>query len=77
MSSAPGERKNDMKWIKGLCGKWRLMLGFCPYCNSDAPVLYDCPVCEFYTGSYPPAKNIKQTWWERYKETLSEREGNG
>lgn len=22
-------------------------MGFCPYCNSDAPLLYKCPVC-FY-----------------------------
>ena len=28
-------------------GKFRIVLGECPRCNSDAPNLYDCPVCQF------------------------------
>jgi len=43
----------------------RLLLGFCPKCNSDAPELYDCPVCEFYSGTYPPSKETKEKWKKR------------
>ena len=40
----------------------RLMNGRCPYCNSDAPELYDCPVCEYYTGKWPPDEQTKDLW---------------
>lgn len=48
--------------FKILTGRFRLLFGFCPNCNSDAPELYDCPVCEhnrFYLKNY---------WWKRFKE---------
>ena len=38
-------------------GAWRLLFGFCPMCNSDAPLLYDCYVCKF-------GKRQKNLWWE-------------
>ena len=59
-----------MTWIEALIGKWRLLWGFCPYCNSDAPVLYNCPVCHYYHGSYPPDKVLRRAWWVRYKDEM-------
>ncbi len=41
-------------------GKWRMMLGVCPKCNSDAPELYDCDICCFN-------KRLKTSRWELYK----------
>jgi hypothetical protein len=41
-------------------GRWRLLFGFCPQCNSDAPELYDCVVCTYN-------KTKKSDWWDNYK----------
>lgn len=57
-----------MKYIALLAGKYRLFWGLCPWCNSDAPHLYDCPICEYYNGKYPPPKELKNKWWKRFKE---------
>ena len=43
-----------------ILGKWRLLFGFCPECNSDAPKLYDCPVCQ-----YNKYKN-RDILWKRF-----------
>jgi len=56
--------------LKKLRGRWRLWWGFCPHCNSDAPELYDCPVCEYYRGAYPPSPETKQRWWSRFVNEL-------
>lgn len=56
-----------MKYIALLAGKYRLFWGLCPWCNSDAPRLYDCPICEYYHGKFPPDKKIKDVWWEKFK----------
>ena len=45
-----------------ILGKWRLLFGFCPECNSDAPKLYECPVC-----CYNKYRN-RDTLWERFIE---------
>jgi len=42
-----------------ILGKIRLVFGFCPRCNSDAPNLYTCPVCEYNYAS-------KEFWWQRF-----------
>lgn len=42
-----------------LIGKIRLWFGFCPKCNSDAPHLYSCPVCEYNEAP-------KEYWWNRF-----------
>lgn len=55
-----------MKLIKILIGKLRMLLGFCPCCNSSAPELYDCAVCNFYHGKFPPSSATKRLWWENY-----------
>lgn len=43
-------------------GKFRLLFGFCPECNSDAPKLYECPVC-----CYNKYKN-RDILWTRFLE---------
>lgn len=54
-----------IKW-KLFIGWTRIIWGFCPYCNSDAPVLYDCPICEYDTSSpFNKAKRIY--YWSRFK----------
>lgn len=53
-----------------LIGRWRLFLGFCPECNSDAPGLYTCPVCHYYSGHYPPSRFRRARWWVRYLNRL-------
>ena len=62
------------KLIHLLCfcrGKNRLFFGFCPMCNSDAPEIYDCPTCNYYSSAsgdkYPPTKETKAAWWKTYK----------
>ncbi len=51
-------------------GRWRLWWNLCPECNSDAPYLYDCPVCEYYHGQWPPSDKTKQEWWRRFESEL-------
>jgi hypothetical protein len=49
-------------------------LGFCPMCNSDAPALDDCPLCDSYHsargGIFPPPKNLRSEWLKEYKGVL-------
>lgn len=54
--------------VMSIIGKWRLLWGFCPECNSDAPDLYECAVCQFYKGHFPPSEAVKQEWWMRWKQ---------
>jgi len=44
------------------CAKLRIRMNVCPECNSDAPELDHCPVCEGYRDGYPPADHIKGRW---------------
>lgn len=44
-----------------LRGRFRLLFGFCPNCNSDAPKIYDCKVCE--GGKY----YLQNYWWKKFK----------
>jgi len=61
-------------WFEYLIGKYRLMFGFCPLCNSDAPELDFCPVCKSYSSSrgdkFPPEKETKDRWWKGYHEII-------
>ncbi len=41
-------------------GRFRLFWGFCPECNSDAPKLYECPVCDWN-------RTHKSHWWHFFK----------
>ena len=64
-----------MKLFKMFRGKLRMLFGFCPYCNSSAPLLYNCPVCRYYHGYYP-SKVTKQIWWENYIKELEKHTSN-
>jgi len=59
-----------MKLFRYLRGHWRLLFGFCPSCNSDAPEIDICSVCNGYRYPqiFPPPKDIKRQWWEYFKE---------
>jgi predicted amidophosphoribosyltransferase len=35
-----------MRLLRRMLGAYRLALSFCPSCNSDAPGIDTCPVCE-------------------------------
>jgi len=49
-----------------LVGAVRLLWGLCPFCNSDAPALYDCPVCLHYHGPFPPSEKQKKAWKQTF-----------
>lgn len=56
-------------WLWKLIGWWRLWWHFCPACNSDAPEVDKCQVCEGYRTSrdgYPPSVETKARWWRRF-----------
>ena len=38
------------KWGHRMRARWRAWLGFCPRCNSDAPHVYDCEICNDFRG---------------------------
>lgn len=40
--------------------------GFCPACNSDAPKLYDCKVCDYDTKS-PFNSTKRKEYWNNWK----------
>lgn len=54
------------KLLLFILGGRRILWGFCPWCNSDAPEIDTCPVCESWCGDFPPSKDIKKLWWIRY-----------
>lgn len=51
--------------------RYRVMLGFCPLCNSDAPELDSCPLCDGYHSSkndeFPPPKDLKKKWLDEMR----------
>lgn len=48
-------------------GKWRLYWNYCPECNSYAPKIKSCDVCNCDTKAYYHWNDeIKQTWWQKY-----------
>lgn len=54
------QQKGMIKRIKNIHSWCRIWIwGFCPKCNSDAPDLYECPVCEWDTKS-PFGKHKKK-----------------
>jgi len=56
--------------FKKLSGKYKLFWGLCPKCNSDAPELYGCSICNFYHGPFPPEQGTKSLWWARFENEL-------
>jgi len=63
------EHLKSWLWVQFLFirGRWRIWWGFCPACNSDAPQLYDCTVCHYYSGGYPPSRMRRAIWWVRFR----------
>jgi hypothetical protein len=61
------QEKTPSFWLR-LYGRWRLLFGFCPACNSDAPKLYECRVCGWYRSAESgyPTKAKKKDWWHRF-----------
>lgn len=52
-----------------LVGCWRLWWGLCPCCNSDAPEMDRCDVCNaFRLSTFPPSTDRKAVWWRRFLE---------
>ena len=54
-----------------LLGRWRLLFGNCPACNSDAPEMYDCNICDFsknYNNRYQNRTKAqdRKFWWNRF-----------
>lgn len=43
-----------------LRGRFRMLFGFCPNCNSDTPELYMCEVCNYN-------QEPKHNWWKFFK----------
>lgn len=54
-----------------LKSRYRVALGFCPLCNSDAPELDECPLCNGYHTArgdeFPPPKALKKLWLDELK----------
>lgn len=54
-------------WFELVRGRIRLLFGFCPDCNSDAPAMYDCNICDFkrnYNGR--KKSEDRKYWWNRF-----------
>jgi len=68
-------RRIDIKYYLTLFqGKARVLQGFCPLCNSDAPEIDACPICNSYrsidTGEFPPSKHLTSKWLSEYKSAI-------
>lgn len=64
---------NFHRYAERAVGAVRIAMGFCPKCNSDAPELNSCSVCQSYRSSdfgneFPPSKIRKEEWWNRFME---------
>lgn len=69
---SPKER--IVMWLKMLLPRFRVSLGFCPMCNSDAPELDNCPLCEGYHSAkgndFPPPPVIKKQWLDEMRSVV-------
>jgi len=56
-----------------LRSRWRVLLGFCPMCNSDAPAVYNCPLCEGWqtTTNGMPDSETRKTWLSNHYQVLN------
>ena len=65
-------------WLSVILGRWRLLFGNCPRCNSDAPAVYSCTICDQvidedsgqlcqnYRQQFPPTPATKALWWSKW-----------
>lgn len=66
------KRTGPSLWAR-IVGKSRLLYGFCPACNSDAPEVDRCEVCLGYRSAdgvceFPPSDARKAVWRKRWME---------
>lgn len=54
-----------MKLILIVRGAIRLLFGFCPKCNSDAPEIYNCGIC-YWWSDFPPSYDLRKKWWNEF-----------
>jgi hypothetical protein len=60
-----------------LRGRWRLFWNLCPACNSDAPEVDTCRVCQgFDRLKWPPSADTKSDWWQRFITPPAPLDGN-
>ena len=64
-----------MKYLRLLNGWIRLNVwGVCPHCNHDAPLLYECPVCDYYDRlpryKSKQTKHEKNNIWKIFKDLI-------
>jgi hypothetical protein len=64
-----------MRLLRRLAGRYRILMGYCPSCNSDAPRIDNCAVCRVgFRYSYEPGWKSRmlgfdaEELWERYAE---------
>jgi hypothetical protein len=60
----------NMKKLKILLARWKILMGVCPECNSDAPEVYDCYICGGDRSFYP-SKMTREKRLDRYKKSLN------
>jgi hypothetical protein len=57
--------------LKMITPRFRVFLGFCPLCNSDAPELDCCPLCDGYHringDEYPPPTSLRRDWLKQIR----------
>lgn len=46
-----------------------LIWGFCPKCNSSAPEMDNCTVCQNYRET-PAPRFIRDMWWRWFRQEL-------
>ena len=44
----------------------RAFRGYCPRCNSEAPAIDVCRVCEGYCGTFPPPSVLPAHWLVKF-----------
>ncbi len=75
MSGVELRMKYKFFWMCKVIRGWsRLGNNACPMCNSDAPELDNCPICDGYHQSkgdeYPPDILILKGWSLLYRQTI-------
>ena len=57
-------------------GSYRMFRGYCPKCNSDAPEVDECIVCNNTDADiFPPTKETVAHWGMRYLDYLEKHYG--
>jgi hypothetical protein len=57
--------KKITTWLRYLQGLWRHAANFCPQCNSDAPALDSCPICQS-ARTWEERLEQKEERWARF-----------